>query len=75
MPPNPNYNHAPKVYSDELTTLGHGRAMWIPEPLEGIEVEISDVGFIEERMYDHRVELYLHNVLPFQLETSDAFSI
>lgn len=48
MPPNPNY--APFVYSEELSKLGYGRPMYIPEPTTSGQIEIGDVGIIEERV-------------------------
>lgn len=44
----PYIKAAADVYSEELATLGHGRAMWHPEPVrEQGDIEIGDVGFVE----------------------------
>lgn len=41
-------SHAPTVYSTELFSLGRGRPLWIPEPLDWQgDIELGDVGFIE----------------------------
>ncbi|EMD37750.1 response regulator receiver [Gelatoporia subvermispora B] len=40
--------HANKVYAEQLFPLGHGMPLWEPEPNGTGEVEIGDVGYIQD---------------------------
>lgn len=39
--------YSPRIYAQQLFRLGQGYPLWQPEPAEGIEVEIGDVGFLD----------------------------
>ncbi len=45
--PSSTTSHVAKVYAEELISLGHGFAMWVPEPLAAGEIQMGDVGYIE----------------------------
>lgn len=40
--------HANKVYAEQLFPLGHGMPLWEPEPNGTGEVEIGDIGYIQD---------------------------
>ena len=41
MPPHSNY-------AEDLFPLGHGHPLWIPESLNGCEVNVGAVGWLED---------------------------
>lgn len=51
---------AAETYSTELTRLGHGRALWIPEPTNNRSVQMGDVGFINESEYRIHAHVFHH---------------
>lgn len=40
--------HPSEIYTEQLSTIGEGTALWYPEPHETGEVQIGDVGYIFE---------------------------
>ena len=39
--------YPPSVYAKQLARLGYGYPLWFPEPEDGHEVQLGDVGFID----------------------------
>jgi hypothetical protein len=52
--------HISQVYADQLLHCGHGTALWEPEPSHLGEVQIGDVGFIQEGTF-YRLFNILHS--------------
>ena len=46
---------ASNVYAEELSVYGHGRPLWIPEPVGGEEIRLGDVGYIDRDGQFHRI--------------------
>ncbi|KAF7796003.1 hypothetical protein EIP86_007172 [Pleurotus ostreatoroseus] len=46
---------AADVYAQELGIKNYGRPLWCPEPADGYEVRIGDVGFVDEDGQFHRL--------------------
>ena len=40
--------HAYKIYAEQLFPLGHGHALWEPEPTRFGAVQIGDVGYLRD---------------------------
>ncbi|KAJ3552475.1 hypothetical protein NM688_g4134 [Phlebia brevispora] len=62
---------AHEIYRDQLSKLGHGVPLWIPEPearrpQSGGEVRIGDVGYFEDGQF-----VRLFNVLPLENRPGD----
>ena len=45
---------AARVYAEELSSLSLGVPLWFPEPTEAGEIQIGDVGFLEDGCF-HRL--------------------
>ncbi len=46
---------AADVYAQELGNYNHGLPLWSPEPADGFEIRVGDVGHIDEDGQFHRL--------------------
>lgn len=40
--------HISEIYATQLGTLGHGHPLWSPEPRDDLEVQLGDVGIVND---------------------------
>lgn len=53
------------VYASELAPRGRGTPLWYPEPSESGEVEIGDVGFLQDGGFHRLFNITVDETHPF----------